>query len=169
MFDTCEPTREFALIEAIVAALRAELGVAIEEQPGFHDPSEAGPVNREFRVTARTIIRTIAPPDEDLPALLSRVLGKDVRYKQVDFEEYLQTVKSGGRKPGSGASSRNLYGELERKPGSGDSFFIQHIKEVVIDHQNGVFEGTNDLVEKLGGRPPMTLEAFIIKHRKAFE
>ena len=61
-----------------------------------------------------------------------------------------------------------LYGELERKPGSGDSFFIQHIKEVVIDHQNGVFEGTNDLVEKLGGRPPMTLEAFIEKHRAAF-
>ena len=24
-------------------------------------------------------------------------------------------------------------------------------------------------VEKLGGRPPMTLEAFISKHRKAFE
>ena len=31
-----------------------------------------------------------------------------------------------------------------------------------------VFEGTNDLVEKLGGRPPMTLEAFIEKHRAAF-
>ena len=39
----------------------------------------------------------------------------------------------------------------------------------MIDHQNGIFEGTNDLVEKLGGRPPMTLEAFIEKHRQAFE
>ena len=79
MFDTCEQTREFALIEAIAAALREELGVAIEEQPGFHDPSEAGQVNRAFRVMARTIIRTIAPPDEDLPALLSRVLGRLAR------------------------------------------------------------------------------------------
>lgn len=34
----------------------------------------------------------------------------------------------------------------ERQLGSGDSFFIQHIKEVVIDHQNGIFEGTNNLV-----------------------
>jgi NAD(P)H dehydrogenase (quinone) len=106
---------------------------------------------------------------QETAQLLSRVLGKDVNYKQVDFEKYLQIVKSGGQKPGSGASSRNLYGELERKPGSGDSFFIQHIKEVVIDHQNGIFEGTNDLVEKLGGRPPTTLEEFIEKHRAAFE
>jgi NAD(P)H dehydrogenase (quinone) len=106
---------------------------------------------------------------QETAQLLSRVLGKDVRYKQVDFDEYLQTVKSGGRKPGSGESAMTLYGELERKPGSGDSFFIQHIKEVVIDHQNGVFEGTNDLVEKLGGHPPLTLEAFIEKHRSAFE
>ena len=91
---------------------------------------------------------------QETAQLLSRILGKDVRYKQVDFEEYLKTVKSGGRKPSSGESAMTFYGELERKPGYGDSFFIQHIKEVVIDHQNGVFEGTNDLVEKLGGRPP---------------
>jgi hypothetical protein len=36
-------------------------------------------------------------------------------------------------------------------------------------HQNGIFAGTNDLVEKLAGRPPMTLDAFIEKHRAAFE
>jgi len=31
-----------------------------------------------------------------------------------------------------------------------------------------VFEVTNDLVENLGVHPPMTLEAFIEKHRAAF-
>ena len=51
----------------------------------------------------------------------------------------------------------------------GNDFLFQHLREVAIDHQNGIFEGTNDLVEKLGGRPPMTLEAFIAKHRSAFE
>jgi NAD(P)H dehydrogenase (quinone) len=106
---------------------------------------------------------------QETAQLLSRVLGKDIQYKQVDFEEYLRTLGPGGRKPGSRASAMNLYGELEREPGSGESFFIQHIKEVVIDHQNGIFEGTNDLVEKLGGRPPMSLEAFITKHRTAFK
>ena len=106
---------------------------------------------------------------QETARLLSRVLGKEIQYKQVDFEEYLRTLGPGGRKPGSRASAMNLYGELEREPGSGESFFIQHIKEVVVDHHNGVFEGTNDLVEKLGGRPPMTLEAFVTKNRKAFE
>jgi hypothetical protein len=79
MFDACEPTDAFALIEAMAAALREELGVAIEEQPGCHDSSGAGQVNRAFRVMAATILRSIAPADGDLPALLSRVLGRLAR------------------------------------------------------------------------------------------
>ncbi len=79
MFDTCEQTGEFALIEAIAAALRDELGIAMEQQPGFRDPSEAGQVNRAFRVVARTILRTIALPGEHLPTLLSHVLGRLTR------------------------------------------------------------------------------------------
>jgi NAD(P)H dehydrogenase (quinone) len=86
------------------------------------------------------------------------------------FDTFLEMLNSGRQNPAEGASARNLYGELGGKSnGSGDSFTVQHLKEVAIDHQNGVFEGTNDLVEKLGGRPPMTLEAFIEKHRAAFE
>ena len=63
-----------------------------------------------------------------------------------------------------------MYGEFEQKPEgrTGDSFLFQHLREVAIDHQNGIFAGTNDLVEKIGGRQPTTLEAFIDKHRKAF-
>jgi hypothetical protein len=79
MHDTCDQTPELALIEATAAALRDELGAAIEDQPGFQDPSEAGQVNRAFRVMARTILRTIATQDEDLPAFVSRVLGQLAR------------------------------------------------------------------------------------------
>jgi NAD(P)H dehydrogenase (quinone) len=85
--------------------------------------------------------------------VLSRVLGKHVQYKQVAFEEFQKAFQNGWK-----ASAR-----------AGNDFLFQHLKEVAIDHQNGIFEGTNDLVEKLGGRPPMTLEAFITKHRQAFE
>jgi hypothetical protein len=74
MHDTRDQTAEFALIEAVAAALREELGVAIEDQPRFHDASEAGQVNRAFRVIVRTILRTIATPDEDRPAFLSKIL-----------------------------------------------------------------------------------------------
>ena len=86
---------------------------------------------------------------QETAQVLSRVLGKDIQYKQVDFEVFKQHLQSGGK-----------------KSAVGNSFLFQHLQEVAIDHQNGIFAGTNDLVEKLGGRPPMTLEAFITKHRK---
>jgi NAD(P)H dehydrogenase (quinone) len=88
---------------------------------------------------------------EETARILGRVLGKDVQYKQVDFEEFSQFLQAGGK-----------------SAGRDNSFLFQHLREVAIDHQNGIFAGTNGLVEKLGGRPPMTLEAFIEKHRAAF-
>ena len=102
--------------------------------------------------------------------VLSRVLGIEVQYKQVSIETMLQMMASGGQKPPAEHTARALYGEFEQAPDrrAGDSFVIQHLREVAIDHQNGVFAGTNDLVETIGGRPATTLEAFIDKHRAAF-
>ena len=89
---------------------------------------------------------------EETAGVLARVLGKPVRYEQVPFEEFSKILQSGGK-----------------NAGRENSFLFQHLREVAIDHQDGIFAGTNDLVEKLGGRPPMTLEAFIEEHREAFE
>jgi NAD(P)H dehydrogenase (quinone) len=81
----------------------------------------------------------------------------------------LKLMASGGQKPPAGHNARTLYGAFEStSEPPGDSFVIQHLHEVAIDHQNGIFAGTNDLVEKIGGRPPTTLEEFINKHRAAF-
>jgi NAD(P)H dehydrogenase (quinone) len=89
---------------------------------------------------------------EETAGVLSRVLGKPVQYKQVAFEEFSKALQASGK-----------------NAGRDNSFLFQHLREVAIDHQNGIFEGTNDLVEKLGGRPPMTLEDFIEKHRAVFK
>ena len=107
---------------------------------------------------------------KEIAQVLSRVLGKDVPYKQVSLETMLQILTSGGQKPPAEHSARGLYGEFEQKPEgrAGESFLTQHLREVAIDHQNGVFAGTNDVVKKIGGRQPTTLEEFITKHRKAF-
>ncbi len=48
--------------------------------------------------------------------------------------------------------------ERAAKRAAGNPFLFQHLREVAIDHQNGIFAGTNDNVEKIGVRPPMTLE-----------
>lgn len=114
-------------------------------------------------------------PKEYTPAeiaqVLGRVLGKDIRYKQVTSEALLQITAS-GRSPAPGqVNARTGYGELEQlqRGELKESFVLQHVREVAVDHQAGVFAGTNDLIETIGGRPPMSLEAFIEKHRQAFE
>jgi hypothetical protein len=79
MCDPRDPPDDLVLIEAIAAALRDELGVPIEEQPGFRGPDEAGQVNRAFRATARTILRASDRAGEDLSATLSDVLRRLAR------------------------------------------------------------------------------------------
>ncbi len=99
------------------------------------------------------------------------MLGKDVRYKQVAIEE-LQQSRASGRSPEPGqVNARTGYGEAEQLQRGvlKESFLLQHLREVAADHQAGVFADTNDLIETIGGRPPTSLEAFIEKHRKAFE
>jgi hypothetical protein len=53
-------------------------------------------------------------------------------------------------------------------PASPATLSGQHLREVVLDHQNGLFAGTNDLVRTIGGREPTTLEAFVRQHRDSF-
>ena len=123
----------------IAAEDQARVIASILEDPATHNGKVYplfGPVEYTYQETAQ---------------VLSRVLGKDVQYKQVDFEEFSRALQASGK-----------------HAGRENSFLFQHLREVAIDHQNGIFAGTNDLVEELGGRPPMTLEAFIEKHRAAF-
>jgi hypothetical protein len=35
----------------------------------------------------------------------------------------------------------------------GVSFVLQHIREVALDHQAGIFAGTNDVIETIGASP----------------
>ena len=128
----------------IAAEDQARVIVGILEDPAPHAGKIYplfGPVEYTYRETAQ---------------VLSRVLGKSVEYKQVDFEEFKTTLQAGGKASAKGRAR------------DGNDFLFQHLREVAIDHQNGIFAGTNDLVEKIGGRPPMTLEEFINKNRAAF-
>jgi NAD(P)H dehydrogenase (quinone) len=46
--------------------------------------------------------------------------------------------------------------------------FNQHVSAVAQDCRDGVFSGTNDLVEKLTGQKPLQLLDYITKHKAAF-
>ena len=107
---------------------------------------------------------------DEIAKIVGRVLNRTITYQSMPIEKWAGLVAgaSAGGAPRNDAAS--LYAEADRitgKPGS--EFLIQHLREVAIDHTNGVFEGTNDFVENIGGRPPLTVEAFVTKHRGAFE
>jgi hypothetical protein len=48
-------------------------------------------------------------------------------------------------------------------------FTIQHFIEVAVDYQNGVFEGTDDVIGKVTGKVPQNVEEFVQANRSAFE
>ena len=107
----------------------------------------------------------------EIAQILSRMLGKDVRHKQITVKE-LQQQRASNHSPAPGqVNSRTGYGEAEQlqRGELKESFLLQHLHEVALDHQAGIFAGANDAIETIGGRQPMSLEAFIEKHRKAFE
>jgi NAD(P)H dehydrogenase (quinone) len=85
----------------------------------------------------------------EMTQVIGRTLGKELRYTQIDMDTFARDFRPKGY--------------------HADPFFYQHIGEIVIDHQNGVTAGTNDLVEMIGGVPPTTIQAFALEHRAAFE
>src|SRR5437899_10820356 len=53
---------------------------------------------------------------KEIAQVLSRVLGKDVQYKQVSLETMRQNMASGGQKPRAEPTARALYREVEHEP-----------------------------------------------------
>ena len=106
---------------------------------------------------------------EEIANVVGKVLGRKVAYQSMPIEKWAEIVAAAsvGRPPRNDAGS--LYPEADRITGRpGSEFLVQHLREVAIDHTNGVFAGTNNFVATIGGRPPLTVEAFVDKHRDAF-
>jgi NAD(P)H dehydrogenase (quinone) len=106
---------------------------------------------------------------DEIAKAVGQVLGREITYHSMPIEKWAEVVAgaSAGKSPRNDAMS--LYPEGDRITGkAGSEFLMQHLREVAIDHTNGVFAGTNDVVEKIGGLPPLTVEVFVAKHRDAF-
>jgi uncharacterized protein YbjT (DUF2867 family) len=78
---------------------------------------------------------------------IGRVLGKEIVYEPIAVEEFADNLR------GLAPQATHL---------------IQHLSCVALDYQNGVFEGTNDVIEQITGTPPMSLEEFVTHNRDAF-
>ncbi|WP_446744800.1 NmrA family NAD(P)-binding protein [Silvibacterium acidisoli] len=77
----------------------------------------------------------------ELYAEISRVLGQEVKYKVVPEDEQ-QKIFDSFLSP----------------------YLAQHLREVVRDQTNGVFAGTDHVIEEVTGKPPMSIEEFVKKN-----
>jgi uncharacterized protein YbjT (DUF2867 family) len=80
---------------------------------------------------------------------IGRALGKEVGYQPVSFDAWEKRAADAGR------------------PLS--PFLSQHLREVCIDYENGIFAGTNNVILKITGKGPLTIEEYVLQNRQAYE
>ncbi|RQS14881.1 NmrA family NAD(P)-binding protein [Burkholderia sp. Bp8998] len=83
----------------------------------------------------------------EIAALMSDVLGIRIEYAPTSIAEFKEKME-----------------QLYKFP----PFLVQHLVEVAQHYRDGVFRGTNDVVEKITGTPALSVPAFIEKYRGAF-
>jgi NAD(P)H dehydrogenase (quinone) len=66
------------------------------------------------------------------------VLGYPVRYEPIEIPQFAKAL-----------SAR-----------SATDFLVQHLSSVAVDYRNGIFAGTNNLIEVITGTAPLTVEDF---------
>ena len=89
-------------------------------------------------------------PDEmnyfEIASTISEVLGRPITYEPITIDEYRRELE-----------------QLSVPP-----FLVQHLCAVALDCQNGIFGGTDDIIEGVTGKQPMTVQAFVAAHKEAF-
>lgn len=83
----------------------------------------------------------------EIAAKMSEVLGARIEYAPTSIEEFRIKMET-----------------LYKFP----PFLTQHLVEVAQDYRDGIFAGTNDAVEKITGKPPLSVQEFVAKYRDAF-
>lgn len=83
----------------------------------------------------------------EIAAAMSEVLGVTIEYAPTSIEDFKQQMEQVYKFP---------------------PFLVQHLVEVAQHYREGVFQGTNDAVEKITGTPALSVPAYIEKYRGAF-
>ena len=148
---------EWLIYPRSAEALSKEKRIAIPFGSGRHAPIAAedqgrliGHILADPAPHAGETYKLFGPVEMDyygIAAAVSGALGVDIAYTPISIDEF-----------------RRDLSEKQHYP----PFLVQHLAEVAQDCRNGLFAGTNDVIERVTGKPPMTVEAFISRHRQAF-
>jgi NAD(P)H dehydrogenase (quinone) len=105
----------------------------------------ADPAGHEGRIY--TLHGPVEMSHAEIAAAMSEVLGATITYAPGSIEEFRQKMEHVYKFP---------------------PFLVQHLAEVARNYRDGIFAGTNDIVERISGRPPLTVQQFIAQNRAVF-
>ncbi|MEU3188276.1 NAD(P)H-binding protein [Streptomyces sp. NPDC006923] len=100
------------------------------------------PHNRE----AYTLHGPIEMDHYEIADAVSGELGIPVHYEPISVEEFAAAM-----------TSRGLPAHL-----------VQHLSNVAVDYQQGIFAGTNNVIEDISGSVPLTVEQYVAGRREDF-
>jgi uncharacterized protein YbjT (DUF2867 family) len=97
-------------------------------------------------------IYTLHGPTEmnhsEIAQAMGKALGRKLHYEPITFEEFARDrLQARGSTP----------------------HLVQHLREVTVDYQNGIFAGEDRIIGQVTEQPPMSVETFIEKNRAYFE
>jgi NAD(P)H dehydrogenase (quinone) len=84
---------------------------------------------------------------EEIASAISEALDRKIRYESESIADF----------------------EARLAPLGIPKYFLQHIVAFYRDYESGIFVGTNNIVEKLTGRKPMTVGEYVKKNIAAFQ
>jgi len=82
-----------------------------------------------------------------IAAAVGEVIGRPIAYEPITIEAYRQRLEAAGVMP---------------------AFLIQHLCAVAQDYQDGIFAGSDDVIGRVTGKPPMTVQEFVASHIDLF-
>jgi NAD(P)H dehydrogenase (quinone) len=87
--------------------------------------------------------------DQDgIAKAVGEVIGRPVGYEPITIDAYRKRLEAAGVMP---------------------PFLIQHLCAVAQDYQDGVFAGADEVIGRVTGKPPMTVQEFVTAHIDLFQ
>lgn len=82
----------------------------------------------------------------DIAQAVGEVIGRPVGYEPITIEAYRKRLEAGNM----------------------PAFLIQHLCAVAQDYQDGIFAGTDEVIGRITGKRPMTVQDFVTAHLDLF-
>ena len=119
--------------------------IAAEDQARFIAAILADPA--PHKGNAYPLFGPIEMNQASIAEAVGQVIGRPVGYEPISIDAYRQRLESAGVMP---------------------PFLIQHLCAVAQDYQDGIFAGTDDIIGRVTGKPPMTVQEFVAAHIDLF-